>query len=200
MRLSSMLAITAVLLVVLLAALLALGRSTSEGADAPALSDSASALSDSGSALRDRGAAPDFKGITTWLNSEPLSMGALRGKVVLVDFWTYSGINCVRTLPYVTRWYEQYRDQGLVVVGVHTPEFAYERQTRDVQTALQRFGITYPVAQDNAYATWKAYDNHDWPASYLIDRRGRIVLTHVGEGGYDEMEAAIHSLLGQTGR
>jgi cytochrome c biogenesis protein CcdA/thiol-disulfide isomerase/thioredoxin len=149
------------------------------------------------SVLGNHGPAPEFAGIETWLNSEPLTMRGLRGKVVLVDFWTYSCVNCVRTLPYITAWHDKYGDQGLVIVGVHTPEFAYERQTHNVQTALQRFGITYPVAQDNRYATWKAYDNHYWPARYLVDRNGRIVLEHFGEGYNDEMEQAIRTLLAQ---
>jgi cytochrome c biogenesis protein CcdA/thiol-disulfide isomerase/thioredoxin len=156
--------------------------------------------SSGGSALGDHGPAPELAGIETWLNSEPLTMRGLRGKVVLVEFWTYSCVNCVRTLPYITAWHGKYADQGLVIVGVHTPEFAYERQTRNVQAALQRFGITYPVAQDNRYATWKAYDNHYWPASYLVDRNGRIVLQHFGEGHYDEMEQAIRTLLAQRAR
>lgn len=145
--------------------------------------------------LIDYGAAPDFSHIEHWLNSAPLSMPALRGKVVLVDFWTYSCINCLRTLPYVTRWHQRYKDQGLVVVGVHTPEYPFEKQTRNVQTAIKRFDIPYPVAQDNQYATWKAYDNQYWPAAYLIDRNGRIVLKHFGEGHYEEMEQAIRLLL-----
>jgi thiol-disulfide isomerase/thioredoxin len=145
--------------------------------------------------LIDYGPAPDFSGIGKWLNSEPLSMPALRGKVVLVDFWTYSCINCLRTLPYVAQWHQRYKDKGLVVVGVHTPEYAFERSTRNVQTAIKRFNIPYAVAQDNQYATWKAYENQYWPAVYLIDRKGRIVLKHFGEGHYDEMEQAIKMLL-----
>jgi thiol-disulfide isomerase/thioredoxin len=150
--------------------------------------------------LVDHGPAPDFTGITTWLNSPPLSMQALKGKVVLVDFWTYSCINCLRTLPYITKWHNKYKNRGLVIVGVHTPEFAFERKTSNVQTAIKRFGIGYPVAQDNGYVTWKAYENQYWPASYLIDRRGRIVLKHVGEGRYDEMESAIRTLLNEASR
>ena len=146
-------------------------------------------------ALYDHGPAPEFAGIEQWLASAPLTMAGLRGKVVLVDFWTYSCINCLRTLPYVNRWAEQYRDQGLVVVGVHTPEFAFERSTSNVQTAMRRFGVKHPVAQDNRYATWKAYGNQYWPAEYLVDKRGHIMRKHFGEGGYAEMEAAIRSLL-----
>jgi len=143
--------------------------------------------------------APEFTGIDKWLNSGPLTMESLRGKVVLVDFWTYTCINCIRTLPYVTSWYQKYKDQGLVVVGVHTPEFPFERSTPNVEKALQRFGITYPVAQDNRYATWDAYRNQYWPAAYLIDKQGRIVYRHFGEGRYQETEAEIQRLLAQPG-
>lgn len=144
-------------------------------------------------------AAPEFTGIEKWLNSEPLTMESLRGKVVLVDFWTYTCINCIRTLPYVTSWYQKYKDQGLVVVGVHTPEFPFERSTPNVEKALQRFGITYPVAQDNRYATWTAYRNQYWPAAYLIDKQGKVVYSHFGEGRYKETEAEIQRLLAQPG-
>lgn len=142
--------------------------------------------------------APELAQINQWLNSPPLTLAGLRGKVVLVDFWTYSCINCLRTLPYVTSWHAKYKDQGLVVIGVHTPEYAFERKTANVETALKRFGIQYPVAQDNQYGTWKAYNNQYWPAAYLIDRTGKVVLTHFGEGGYEEMEAAIKRLLAAT--
>ncbi len=155
----------------------------------------ARAAGDAAEGLADYGAAPEFAGISGWLNSPPLTMAGLRGKVVLIDFWTYSCINCLRTLPYVTRWYDSYRARGLVVVGVHTPEFGFERSTANVRTATQRFGIRYPVAQDNGFATWKAYDNQFWPAEYLVDRDGRVVLKHFGEGRYDETENAIRSLL-----
>lgn len=146
--------------------------------------------------FQNMGAAPEFTGISHWLNSEPLTMASLKGKVVLVDFWTYSCINCIRTLPYVTKWYDQYKTDGLVVVGVHTPEFAFEKVTDNVQTAIQRFGIHYPVAQDNDYGTWQAYNNQYWPAEYLIDQNGNIVYTHFGEGEYDHTENAIRQLLG----
>jgi thiol-disulfide isomerase/thioredoxin len=122
-------------------------------------------------------------------------MAGLRGKVVLIDFWTYSCINCLRTLPYVTKWYDTYKDKGFVVVGIHTPEFAFERVTRNVQTAIERFGIKYPVAQDNAYRMWQAYDNHYWPADFLVDQKGKIVATHFGEGDYDKTEDDIRKLL-----
>lgn len=143
----------------------------------------------------DHGPAPEFTGIDRWFNSPPLTLAGLRGQVVLVDFWTYSCINCLRTLPHLNRWAAQYKPQGLVVVGVHTPEFAFERSATNVLRAMARFGVKHPVAQDNAYATWKAYDNQYWPAKYLIDRRGRIQRRQFGEGGYAEMEAAIRGLL-----
>jgi thiol-disulfide isomerase/thioredoxin len=141
--------------------------------------------------------APEFTGIEKWLNSEPLTMQQLRGKVVLVDFWTYTCINCIRTLPYVKSWNEKYKDQGLVVVGVHTPEYPFERSTDNVKNAIKRFGITYPVAQDNKYATWKAYSNQYWPAFYLVNKKGQIVYTHFGEGAYQETDAKIRALLAE---
>jgi cytochrome c biogenesis protein CcdA/thiol-disulfide isomerase/thioredoxin len=150
-------------------------------------------------ALGDYGPAPEFAAVDAWLNSAPLTMQGLRGKVVLVDFWTYDCINCARTLPHVTHLHERYASQGLVVVGVHTPEFAFEHEIANVRAAVERFGIHYPVAQDNAYGTWNAFGNHYWPAQYLVDRRGRIVLEHQGEGGYDEMEEAIRTLLADGG-
>jgi thiol-disulfide isomerase/thioredoxin len=144
--------------------------------------------------------APEFTGISNWLNSAPLTMADLRGKVVLVNFWTYSCINCLRTLPYTTKWYETYKDKGFVVVGVHTPEFAFEKQTSKVEAAVKRFGITYPVAQDNQFRTWSAYQNQYWPADYLIDRSGNIVATQFGEGNYRELESAIARLVGDRPR
>jgi thiol-disulfide isomerase/thioredoxin len=146
----------------------------------------------------ERRSAPEFTGIATWLNSPPLTMASLKGKVVLVQFWTYSCINCLRTLPFVTKWYKEYRDRGLIVVGVHTPEFAFERETSNVETAIKRFGIIYPVALDNQYSTWKAYENQYWPAEYLIDKFGEIVLTQFGEGNYQRLEDAIARLVGDS--
>lgn len=143
--------------------------------------------------------APDFAGITTWLNSPPLTMQGLRGKVVLVDFWTYSCINCIRTLPYITAWGKKYRDKGLVIVGVHSPEFAFEKNPANVRAAVQRFGIRYPVALDNDLSTWVNFQNRYWPAHYLIDRQGRVVYTHFGEGDYDVTEDNIRYLLGLKG-
>jgi thiol-disulfide isomerase/thioredoxin len=150
--------------------------------------------------LEDQGPAPGFTGIDKWLNSGPLSIQDLAGKVVLVDFWTYSCVNCVNTLPHVVRWYEKYKDQGFVVVGVHTPEFAFEKSTPNVEAAIQRFGIRYPVAQDNRFATWKAWHNQFWPAFYLVDKSGRVVRQHFGEGEYDQMEQAIKTLLAQPAK
>lgn len=145
--------------------------------------------------------APEFTGITKWLNTEkPLTMADLKGKVVLVDFWTYTCINCIRTLPYVTSWYDKYKDKGFVVIGVHTPEFAFEKDTNNVLGAIKQYNIHYPVAQDNDYATWKAFDNHYWPAEYLIDAKGVVRRTHFGEGEYDKMEEAIQKLLAEAGQ
>jgi glutathione peroxidase-family protein len=148
-----------------------------------------------GTPLKSYGRAPEFTGIEAWINSAPLTMASLRGKVVLVEFWTHECINCIRTLPQVTRWYNTYKDQGLVVIGVHTPESEFEKQRPGLQAAIEKFAIEYPVAQDNRFATWKAYENQFWPATYLIDRDGSIVLKHVGEGGYAETEDAIRRLL-----
>jgi thiol-disulfide isomerase/thioredoxin len=140
-------------------------------------------------------AAPDFTGISNWFNSAPLTMAKLRGKVVLVDFWTYGCINCVNALPHVTELYAKYRDRGLVVVGVHTPEFPFEKSASNVQAALARHGISYPVAQDNESRTWNAYGNQYWPAQYIVDQSGKIVFQHAGEGQYEEMDRTIARLL-----
>ena len=139
--------------------------------------------------------APEFKGINNWLNSSPLRMSDLRGKVVMVNFWTYGCYNCVNTLPHVTKLHAKYKDKGLVIVGVHTPEFPFERSLSNVQAALKRHGIEYPVAQDNDSATWNAYRNRYWPAQYIVDQNGKIVYAHAGEGAYDEIEKTIENLL-----
>lgn len=149
--------------------------------------------------LDNHGLAPEITGITGWLNSDGESLRDLKGKVVLIDFWTYSCINCIRTLPYVTSWYDKYKDDGLVVIGVHTPEFAFEHKVENVAEAIKRYNIHYPVAQDNNYATWRAYNNHYWPAHYLIDREGNVREVHFGEGGYEETEQAIRTLLKERG-
>lgn len=140
--------------------------------------------------------APEFTGIDHWLNGPAQTLRDLRGKVVLVEFWTYSCINCVRVMPHVKQWQARYHDQGLVVIGVHTPEYGYEKSLDNLRAAVQRFGLTYPVAQDNAYATWNAFGNRYWPALYLIDAQGRIVYRHFGEGEYAATEAKIQQLLG----
>lgn len=145
------------------------------------------------------GDAPQFFAGGDWINSPPLTIEKLRGKVVLIDFWTYTCINCIRTLPYVKAWWKNYADKGLVIVGVHTPEFAFEKETRNVKAAIEDFNISYPVMQDNNYATWEAYNNRYWPAHYLIDKNGKIRYTHFGEGKYDETERMIQKLLKETG-
>jgi cytochrome c biogenesis protein CcdA/thiol-disulfide isomerase/thioredoxin len=148
--------------------------------------------------LDDYGPAPDFHGIAHWLNTpgeRALSLAKLRGKVVLVDFWTYSCINCIRTLPHVEAWHERYAGSGLVIVGVHSPEFAFEHELGNVRTQARKLGVTYPIALDNAFATWRAYGNRYWPAKYLIDSRGHVRYAHFGEGSYEETERAVRSLL-----
>jgi len=140
-------------------------------------------------------AAPNFTGISNWFNSAPLNIADLRGKVVLVDFWTYGCVNCVNTLPHVTELYAKYRDRGLVVVGVHTPEFPFERSASNVQAALKRHGINYPVAQDNDSQTWNAWHNQYWPAQYIVDQNGKIVYQHDGEGQYEQIDRTIARLL-----
>ncbi|MBV9487157.1 MAG: cytochrome c biogenesis protein DipZ [Frankiaceae bacterium] len=152
----------------------------------------------SATALTDYGKAPDFAGISQWFNTTsgaPLSLAELRGKVVLVDFWTYSCINCLRSLPHVEAWYERYRSAGLVVVGVHTPEFDFEHVPGNVRSAVSRLGIKYPVAMDNGYATWNAWGNNSWPAEYLIDPSGNVRYGSIGESDYGYTEAAIRALL-----
>lgn len=144
--------------------------------------------------------APEFAGIEHWINSEPLTMQSLRGKVVLVDFWTYTCINCLRTLPHLVEWDAKYRDKGLVIVGVHTPEFNIEKVYENVVMATKKYGITYPVAQDNEFATWTAYQNRYWPHKYLIDKDGVIRYDHIGEGAYDKTEEKIKELLKELGQ
>jgi cytochrome c biogenesis protein CcdA/thiol-disulfide isomerase/thioredoxin len=144
--------------------------------------------------------APGFRKVSLWLNTpdgKPLSLAGLRGRVVLVDFWTYSCINCLRTLPHLEAWDAAYRKAGLTIVGVHSPEFAFERVPDNVRSAVRRLGVRYPVALDNDFATWRAYSNDYWPAEYLIDRSGRVRHVHFGEGSYSETERQIRSLLGE---
>jgi cytochrome c biogenesis protein CcdA/thiol-disulfide isomerase/thioredoxin len=145
------------------------------------------------------GQLPSLDGAVQWLNSTPLSAAQLKGKVVLVDFWTYSCINCLRTLPYVKAWAEKYHDQGLVVIGVHAPEFAFERDVNNVSKAMRDLGINYPVALDNDYKIWRSFDNQYWPAHYFADAQGRIRYHHFGEGAYAESEQVIQQLLREAG-
>jgi cytochrome c biogenesis protein CcdA/thiol-disulfide isomerase/thioredoxin len=157
-----------------------------------------------GADLPELGQAPDLLGTQQWFNTdggEPVQISELnaQGRVVLIDFWTYTCINCIRTLPYVTAWDEEYRDDGLTIIGVHTPEFAFEKDAGNVADAIERHDIRYPVVQDNEFATWTAFGNQYWPAKYLIDAEGQVRLVHFGEGAYEETEAAIRSLLAEAG-
>ncbi len=143
--------------------------------------------------------APEFSGITQWLSSNPLTMEGLRGQVVLIDFWTYTCINCIRTLPYLIEWNEKYADKGLTIVGVHAPEFEFEKVTENVIEASAELGVVWPVAQDNDFRTWRSYNNRFWPAKYLIDANGLVRYRHFGEGAYDETEEQIRNLLTEAG-
>jgi thiol-disulfide isomerase/thioredoxin len=143
--------------------------------------------------------APEFAGTGRWFNSRPLTVAGLRGRVVLVDFWTYTCINCIRTFPELKAWDAAYRRAGLTIVGVHTPEFAFERDAGNVAAAVRRNGLRYPVVQDNQEATWDAWGNQFWPADYLVDARGRVRYVHYGEGAEARTEAAIRSLLREAG-
>ena len=141
-------------------------------------------------------AIPEFQGISQWLNSNPLTAADLKGSVTLIQFWTFACINCQRTLPYVTRWHHDYAAKGLTVIGVHTPEFAFERDVNNIRAALEEHKITYAVPLDNDYKTWSAYKNQFWPHLFLADRQGIIRYDHIGEGAYDETEQTIRQLLG----
>src|SRR5581483_1662370 len=154
-----------------------------------------------GAKLPDYGVAPNFAGIADWLNTpgdRPITIQSLRGKVVLVDFWTYSCINCLRTLPQLRAWYAAYKKDGFVIVGVHTPEFAFEHVLSNVRSAVQRLDVTWPVGLDNSYATWDSYQNQYWPADYLVDRKGDVRGVHFGEGDYGTTENEIRELLGNV--
>ncbi len=145
--------------------------------------------------------APELAGITGYLNTEEgLQLQDLRGKVVLIDFWTYTCINCLRTLPHLIEWDRKYKNQGLVIIGVHTPEFEFEKKRENVQIAVEKYGIEYAVVQDNDYATWRAFRNKYWPHKYLIDAEGYIRYDHIGEGGYEETELKIQELLAEIGK
>ncbi len=140
--------------------------------------------------------APQISGITQWINSEPKTIEQLKGKVVLIDFWTYSCINCIRTLPYLKSWYDKYHDQGFEIIGIHSPEFSFEKEANNVRKAAQKYGLNYPIALDNDFITWNNYSNRYWPAHYLINKDGNVVYTHFGEGNYDITEKNIQYLLG----
>jgi cytochrome c biogenesis protein CcdA/thiol-disulfide isomerase/thioredoxin len=175
---------------------------TSSGAmmaQVPASGSAMKAADKAPGALPIEGNLPPLDGAVQWLNSPPLTTQALKGKVVLVDFWTYSCINCLRTLPYVKAWAEKYRDQGLVVIGVHAPEFAFERDVGNVSKAMKDLGINYPVAIDNDFKVWRAFNNEYWPAHYFADAQGRIRYHHFGEGDYAESERVIQQLLREAG-
>lgn len=144
-------------------------------------------------------AAPDFVGLEDWINSKPLTKEGLKGKVVLIDFWTYSCINCIRTQPYLKGWDDLYRDSGLVIIGMHAPEFAFEKIPANVEKAVKEAGLKYPIALDNDFATWAAYENQYWPAHYLVDAEGMVRRFHAGEGEYKETEDAIRALLRESG-
>lgn len=149
--------------------------------------------------LKNLGPAPEFVGLDKWYNTEPIKSEQFKGKVTLVNFWTYSSINCIRSVPYITDWYTKYKEQGFNVVGIHTPEFAFGKVQLNVESAIKKYAIGYPVAMDNNYKTWTAYHNQFWPAYYLIDKDGNIVYAHYGEGKYNVTEKAIRTLLGLEG-
>ena len=143
--------------------------------------------------------APELIPGGAWLNSKPLTLEQLKGKVVIIDFWTYSCINCQRTMPYLRAWYEKYSNKGLVIIGVHSPEFEFEKSEKNVAQAIKDFKLTYPIVQDNDFATWRAYNNRYWPAKYFIDKEGYVRYSHFGEGAYDESEKVIQELLKEAG-
>ncbi|CAE6883651.1 Protein DipZ [Paraburkholderia nemoris] len=167
--------------------------------DAGAMMRASQGASGGAAALPVEGVLPTLNGAVQWLNSPPLTVQDLRGKVVLVDFWTYSCINCLRSLPYVKAWAQKYKDQGLVVIGVHAPEFAFERNVDNVKKAVHDLGVDYPVAIDNNYAIWRALNNQYWPAHYFVDGKGQIRYHHFGEGDYAESEKVIQELLTEAG-
>jgi len=186
-------------LVIVLA--VALGYGLSHRASLSAGASGGAPIADfSGVQLNGSGAAaPDFQGISDWENSPPLRLDTLRGKVVLVDFWTYSCINCQNTFPYLRKWYQAYRDQGLVVVGVHTPEFEFEKSVPNIRQAIKRYDVTWPVAVDPNHVTWDSYNNQYWPAEYFVDKDGKLRHMHFGEGEYDKTEQVIRGLLAEAG-
>ena len=171
------------------------GVSRSATADSNLLPDNISP-SDSVTALSTEQSLPEFQGISQWLNSAPLTVADLKGRVVLVQFWTFACINCQRTLPYISRWHRQYAASGLKVIGVHTPEFPFERDANNIKRALKQHQITYPIPLDNEYKTWNAYENRYWPHLFLADRNGILRYDHIGEGAYEKTEQIIRQLLG----
>jgi thiol-disulfide isomerase/thioredoxin len=195
--------ITLALIVVLLLTRPATAPASPTGAAPPAPASAASSIAPARSAgqpaaPRPSGPlAPELIGGGAWINSEPLTLAGLQqqGKVVLIDFWTYGCYNCTNTLPYIKQWWDKYKDQGLVIVGVHTPEFDSERVLANVQDAVKREGIGWPVVQDNDYKIWRAYGNHYWPRFYLVDSRGQIIYDHIGESTYEETERQIQAAL-----
>jgi cytochrome c biogenesis protein CcdA/thiol-disulfide isomerase/thioredoxin len=179
----------------------ACGGSASDVKAAPANASQASLLT-AAHGLQDLGPAPEFRETQDWFNTpagKPLSLASLRGRVVLIDFWTYTCINCIRTLPYLKAWDTSYRRDGLTIVGVETPEFAFERDAANVANAIKQFGLRYPVVQDNEMGTWNAYGNQYWPADYLIDSTGHVRYATFGEGDYAKTETAIRALLAEAG-
>jgi thiol-disulfide isomerase/thioredoxin len=174
----------------------ALGLGSKEAQSANFINAPSSSLAELKIAALPQKTLPEFQGISEWLNGSPLSIASLKGQVVLVQFWTFSCINCQRTLPYVVQWHQKYAAQGLKIIGVHTPEFGFERDANNVKQALRKNQITYPVPLDNAYKTWNAYSNQYWPNLYLADRQGILRYSHSGEGAYDTTEQTIRRLLG----
>jgi thiol-disulfide isomerase/thioredoxin len=170
---------------------------TGDADDLPVTSATPTVNSKKIAALSPKGKAlPEFQGVSQWLNSSPLSIADLKGSVVLIQFWTFACINCQRTLPYLGHWQQQYAAQGLNVIGIHTPEFAFERDINNIKNALQKHHITYPVPVDNDYKNWNAYNNQYWPHLFLADRQGFLRYDHIGEGVYDTTEQTIRKLLG----
>jgi thiol-disulfide isomerase/thioredoxin len=158
----------------------------------------ASEANDYRSGLPDYGPAPEIQS-AAWVNSDsPLHLTGLKGSVVLVEFWTFGCINCIHTLPYVEDWYQKYKEQGLQVIGVHFPEFSYERDIQNIADAVVRLKVSYPIGMDNDGATWRAYDQHYWPTMYLVDKQGHLRYVHIGEGAYDQTERNIQDLLNET--
>jgi thiol-disulfide isomerase/thioredoxin len=168
----------------------AIAYGTSKNTPAPSLSPAEAATQ-----TKDAQFLPEFQGIQQWLNSNPLSVADLKGSVTLIQFWTFACINCQRTLPYVVDWHGKYAAKGLRVIGIHTPEFPFERDINNIKSALKKHNITYPVPVDNQFQTWKAYSNEYWPHLFLADRQGIIRYDHIGEGAYDTTEQTIQQLL-----